>query len=218
MATENRQNDEKPAPSLSERGAARRRLTRAGAGVLLTLGSRGALASAPSCLSPSGYWSNGLNPANSHYGSQQACQGGRSPGYWKQSLNAWPAGIDPTKFMFVSAFPMPNGGACAASSASASGTGGTTTTSTTTTDAGPTSYECALLCDMLSHQGFDGNNFGMHMAATFLNIQAGLIDFLTVPALRDIWNDVMSTGIYHPTAGVDWTRGDVVAYLQSTMT
>jgi len=210
VATENQQHDKNATPSLSGRGAARRRLTRAGAGALLTLGSRGALASVPTCLTPSGFWSSGLNPANSHYG-HETCAGGRSPGYWKQAKHQWPGGLDPAKTPFTFAFPMVGGAACPAPAKNASGT--------TTAPPAPTSYECALLLDMLSHQGFDKNNLGMHMAAAFLNASAGLTPFLTVADLRQIWNEVSQPGgIYHPTAGVDWTRADVVKYLQATMT
>lgn len=71
---------------------------------------------------------------------------------------------------------------------------------------------------MLSAQDFDKESLGMYMAATYLNIQAGLVTFLTVPNLRQMWDDVSPEGgVFHPTAGVDWYRKDVVNYLQATM-
>jgi hypothetical protein len=218
VTTENQQHDANATPPLSGRGAARRRLTQAGAGALLTLGSRGALAQAPMALTPSGYWSNGLNPATSHRG-QENFQGGRSPGYWKQEKHSWPFGMDPQTYMFAMAFPNTTSlTACTAPSTTAVGKPGKPGKGGSEPAPAPTSYACALLFDMLSHQDFDANNLGMHMAATYLNIQAGLIKFLTVADLRNIWDDISpSGGVYHPTAGVNWTRADVVTYLQSTM-
>jgi hypothetical protein len=212
VATEDQQQNEHATPSLGGRGVARRRLARAaGAGALLTLGSRGALAQVPTSLTPSGYWSNGLNPAISHRGQQQA-QGGRSPGYWKQGQHSWPGGMDPAKFMFSSAFP--STASFAACPAPAAGS----TKGNKFNPTPPTSYGCALLYEMLSHQDFDKENLGMHMAATFLNIQAGLVKFITIPQLRQMWDDVSPAGgVFHPTAGVNWYRADVVKYLQATM-
>jgi len=201
VATEDRHNDENPAPGLSERGAARRRLSRAaGAGVLFTLGSKGAMG--VTCLSPSGYLSGGLN---SHYGST-ACGGGYSPGYWKN--HAWPAGIDRTKFRFTDAFPMPVGKQCLSSTG-------------VQQPASNTSYGCALLDDVISRpsasKSYDADRLGMHMAATYLNIRAGYVKFLTVEKLQEIWREVTMNTVYQPTAGVTWSRAQLVAYLKATM-
>jgi hypothetical protein len=229
VATEDQQQDENATPSLSGRGAARRRLTRAGAGALLTLGARGALAQVPTSLSPSGYWSSGLNPATSHRG-QETAQGGRSPGYWKQDQHSWPAGMDPQTYLFATAFPSAASMAACPAPAKAAPADSTKDNNghghnghhgngnNNDSPPAPTSYACALLSDMLEHQDFDKENLGMHMAATYLNIQAGLITFLTIPELRQMWDDVSSaSGVFHPTAGVNWYRADVVKYLQATM-
>lgn len=236
MATENRQQDQSATPGLSSRGAARRRWTRAGAaGALLTLGSRGALAASPSCLTPSGYWSNGLSPANSHYG-HQTCTGGMRPDQWVSSASSWPSKVPAPSTAFTSVLPLPNGAQCpapaSASTSSSTKTGGGDNgngkdkgkgndwkAASTTTDqpAAPTSYECATLLDILQGQGFDGGQLGQYMAAAYLNAAAGSTPFLTTVVLNDMWRDIMSSGVYHPTAGVDWTRTDVVTYLQSTM-
>jgi hypothetical protein len=81
VATENQENNGNAAPlSLSERGATRRRLAKAGvgaAGILVTLESRAM--SPMMCKAPSGALSGGLS---SHYGPAPVCQG-LSPGYWK---------------------------------------------------------------------------------------------------------------------------------------
>lgn len=158
------------------------------------------------CLTPSGYWSSGLNPNSSNFG-HTTCTGGYSPGYWKQDHHGWPAGIDRATFMFATAFPMAKAGGCPAAKATSNGA----------TPPPASSYDCVRLDDILAPMEFDAENFGMHMAATYLNIRAGRITFLTVESLRQIWRDIMSQGVYHPTAGVTWTRTDVVKYLKATM-
>lgn len=204
---------------MSGRGAARRRLTKVGAGALLTLGSRGALAKAPTCLTPSGFWSSGLNPASSHYG-HETCSGGRLPQHWLECKTSWPGHIDAEKFLFTAAFPMAGRAAgCPAPSKNKDSWENRWKNKDDNSRPAPTSYECALLLDMLSQQGFDSQGLGMYMAATYLNIQAGYVTFLTVAQLRAIWNDVSPPGgVFHPTAGVDWGRADVVKYLMATMT
>lgn len=79
------------------------------------------------------------------------------------------------------------------------------------------SYECALLEDVLSHQPYDPNNLGMHMAATYLNICAGYITFMKPEDLQRIWVEVSTTGVYQPTAGVTWSREELKEYFKATM-
>lgn len=238
MATEEQHDENKTPPSLSDRGVARRRLVKVGAGVLLTLESRASLAS-PVCATPSGYLSGALH--NSHYG-PGTCGGGYSPGYWKKDDRPWPKGLDRATLTFTNVFPM--GGSCQmmpAPPASSQGEGkdnsggnakpkkngqgnphtptapDTPTTPDTPAMVPVPSYQCALLDEVLSPQSYDDNNLGMHMAATYLNICAGYVTFMTVETLQQIWGEVVTTGFYKPTAGVTWSRGELTDYLKATM-
>jgi hypothetical protein len=76
------------APSLTDRGVARRRLTKAGlgaAGLLWTLDSRAGMKTMV-CVSASGALSGGLN---SNYITKAPNCDGKSPGYWKNH-DGWP--------------------------------------------------------------------------------------------------------------------------------
>ncbi|MFS2015513.1 hypothetical protein ACEN88_02920 [Massilia sp. CT11-108] len=203
MATEHQDNDKiEPAPSLTKRGAARRRLAKAGmgAGVLATLESKSAMASMV-CRSPSGSLSDGLS--TSHYGPKAPACGGLSPGYWKQPQHAWPVSRD-LKFtdVFYAASP---GTACPVRAASY--------------DEGkcynPGSYFCAKLEDMLNPQPFDTNKVGMHLVAAYLNLEQKLIDFIDLNDLKTMWSELQTTGRYSPTAGVYWDNAQVANYLCS---
>lgn len=193
MATEDQYNDKNPAtPGLSERGRARRRLAKAGAGagVLLTLESKQAMAASAMCKSPSGSLSGGLN---SHYGRAPTCKG-LSPGYWKNHPNSWPI---PNTTMFASVFYVPgNYMQCDLKKPA-------------------TSYLCANMLTLLTHQTYDANNLAMQTIATYLNILSGRISFLSVESLLAMWREVTTTGVYHPTVGVTWTRARVAQYLDS---
>ncbi|MEX5745734.1 hypothetical protein [Massilia sp. X63] len=92
MSTEDQAAREHGAPSLTPRGAARRRLTKAGLGaasVLWTLDSRAQMKTMV-CVSPSGALSGGLS---SNYANKPAACEGKSPGYWKNHTG-WPVATD----------------------------------------------------------------------------------------------------------------------------
>jgi hypothetical protein len=238
VATEDQHNENKAPPSLSDRGVARRRLVKAGAGVLLTLEARASLAS-PVCATPSGYLSGGLH--NSHYG-PQTCNGGYGPGYWKKEDRAWPKGLDRATLAFTTVFPVagscqmkpapsnpgepkdytggnanahhgnPNANGNASGNGKGKGNGQGFLPLGDQSPSNPSpgtmvpvpSYQCALLDEV-------------HMAATYLNICAGHIDFLTVDRLQEIWVEVSTTGVYKPTAGVTWSREELKEYFKATM-
>jgi hypothetical protein len=193
VASEEQYNDKNAAPSLSKRGAARRRLAKAGvgaAGVLMTIESHATMTPLM-CKSPSGSLSGGLN---SHYGSTAPACSGLSPGYWKNH-SGWPCS---RTAMFAAVFYVPgNINTCDLSKTA-------------------TSYLCVTLEDILTKKSFDTNNLGMHMVATYLNILSGKIGFLSVDTLKNMWYEVVTTGQYSPTAGVYWTRSQVKKYLEST--
>ena len=87
MSTENQSPPDSATPSLDARGAARRRLTKAGLGaasVLWTVESRAGM-QPMACFSPSAGYSGKLS---SNYQTSSVCDG-KSPGYWKNH-DGWP--------------------------------------------------------------------------------------------------------------------------------
>ena len=194
MATENQENNGNAAPlSLSERGATRRRLAKAGigaVGVLATLESRASM-SPMICKAPSGAMSGGLS---SNYGPPPVCQG-LSPGYWKNHTGAWPI---PTTTMFADVFYVAgNKASCTAKTKN-------------------TNYLCSTMLNLVSPQKFDKYNLAMHVVATYLNIRSGKINFLSPEALSAMWYEVQTKGYYSPAAGVKWSPEQVKNYLQAT--
>ena len=202
MATENQDNDKtKTAPSLTERGAARRRLTKVGvgAGIIATLESKSAMADMV-CRAPSGSLSNGL--AASHYknGTAPACNG-LGLDYWKGS-SSWP--VD-RKCMFKDVFYAPPVTSCPTRSK--------TYSIGQCYKAG--AYACATLEDMLNNQDFDKNYAGRELVLAYLNFRAGKIGFLELIDLQTMWSELLTTGRYSPTAGVYWGTFEVASYLNS---
>lgn len=71
---------------------------------------------------------------------------------------------------------------------------------------------------ILDKQGADKNNVAMHMMATYLNVAAGYITFLTRDEVKSIWFEYNTTGVYVPASGAKaWTGKELTAYLASTM-
>ena len=116
-----------------------------------------------------------------------ACAG-RSPGYWKNNT-AWPGGIDRASTKYGDIFTCAKG----------------------------TDYAKTTVLEMCSPCDFDKYELGAHLSATYLNVMAGLISFLTLQDVKDMWNEVRNTGVYKPSAGVTWQKADLVAYLKKTM-
>lgn len=125
---------------------------------------------------------------STHVGATLACSG-LSPGYWVQPQHSWPSPLDRTTLKFGAMF------ACG----------------------GRTDYANILVQTLLFPQKFDTNNIGRHFAATYLNIKASKISFLTIDGLRAMWYEWLTTGTYKPTAGVVWDAPRIVIYLKSTM-
>ena len=204
MATENQDNDKmETAPSLTKRGASRRRLAKAGigAGINATLESKSAMAADMVCRAPSGSLSHGL--AASHYknGTAPACEG-RSPGYWKNT-SGWPVARD---MMFTAVFYAAKPATACPTRAAVYKNGDYYN---------PGSYYYARLEDLLNHQDFDKNNVGMHLVAAYLNFRSGKIGFVDLTDLQTMWSELQSTGRYSPTAGVYWDNSQVANYLAS---
>ncbi|MDB5823260.1 MAG: hypothetical protein JWR21_1964 [Herminiimonas sp.] len=176
------------------KNAGRRRFGKSGmaaSGVLATLASGPVLGDVLQCKSPSGSLSGG----HSTHGPAPVCNGGRSPGYWKNAAaNQWP--IAPTK-PFKTIF--------------------------TTTNGSP--YHTASLLTVLDPD-FDNAPLGRHIVAAYLNAIStpSLTPFLSGQQVVAMWNEILASGFYTPTAGVKWPataapgQPSVVAYLTSTMT
>lgn len=120
-------------------------------------------------------------------GQTVACAG-RSPGYWKNN-DAWPAGVDRATTLYGQVFTCGYG----------------------------SDYAKTPLKEMCSPCDFDKHMLGAHLTATYLNVLSGLISFLTLQDVKDMWNEVRSTGVYKPSAGVIWQKADLVEYLKKTM-
>jgi hypothetical protein len=60
-------------------------------------------------------------------------------------------------------------------------------------------------------------SLGRWMVAALLNAGCGRTPVLDEAEVRNIWNSMINTGYYEPTAGVQWGPADVIAYLQTTM-
>jgi hypothetical protein len=195
VATDNQENNGNATPplSLSERGATRRRLAKAGigaVGILSTLESRATMGPMI-CKAPSGALSGGLS---SHYGPAPACNG-LSPGYWKNHPGAWPV---PTTTWFADVFYVAgNRRYC-------------------TVKTRNTNYLCSTMLNILTPQSFDKYNLAMHAIATYLNIRSGKISFLSVETLLNMWYQVQTLGYYSPVDGVKWNAEQVKNYLQAT--
>ena len=191
-------NEQQPGKQLSAKGAARRRFTRAGAaasGVLMTLHSQPGMA-AIVCATPSGHASALVSARNPD---ATSCSG-LSPGVWYQSTQPrgkhgnipghvkWPTGITPdTKFGKIF---------------------------TTSKTIGGYTFEQVLSSN---DPGVDPDNLGAHLAAAYLNVLSGRSTFQNEVMLVNIWNELQTYNVFHPTAGVDWHARDVVEYLKSTM-
>lgn len=191
-----------PAPSLSQRGAARRRLTKASlgaaGGVLATLESKSAMAQMM-CKSPSGSLSLGYS---SHQPTNTKCNG-LSASDWCDS-SSWPISKDT---MFCAVFYATSTGASCP----------TRKTSTYYKNAGTQyeagSYYCAKFSDLLGGQRCDSSAIGKQMAAAYLNVISGKVNVITAETLQSIWNEFQSTGRFSPTAGTYWSESQIANYL-----
>lgn len=122
----------------------------------------------------------------------EKCGGGNSPGFWKKESRSWPLGTSrDTRFGDV--FPSDE------------------------------PYASTKLGAMIKQQDsgnyFDTHNLGCHFTATYLNINAKLVNFMTVDQLRAIWNELRTFGVYAPVDDPDvepWSKERVAKYLEST--
>ena len=194
----------------------RRRFTKSGlavSGVLLTLASRPSLGGGGGfgggfvCKSPSGFMSGNL----SQHGTPQKCSG-RTPGYWGTHYN-WPS---PYKT-----------GTCTDTKHKQYYKSWSITNATMFKDSS-VGFHCSgyglklkpysMMQVILIGGTIDKYQLGAHCVAALLNARKGWTPVLTEAQVRVLFNEYDSKGYFEPTAGVKWYPGDIVAYLQSTMT
>lgn len=60
------------------------------------------------------------------------------------------------------------------------------------------------------------DDLARHVVSAALNAQAGLTPPLTVHIVKGMWRDYITQGYYEPTAGVQWSKQDILTYLAST--
>lgn len=189
-----------PAQSVDE---SRRRFGKSGlaaSGVILTLASQPVLGQL-ACQSPSGFQSGNVSP----HGQPLLCMG-RTPGYWGERPEEWPK-------------PPYDPGSCATRCNIVDNwTGGTLFGRVFTRGGGAAGYSHYSMMQVIHLNGNqDGYQLGAHIVAALLNAQMGWTPVLTEQAVKDMFNEWASSGVYHPTAGVDWYAADIIAYLKTTM-
>lgn len=172
---------------LGRRGAARRRLTKAGlgaAGVLWTLESQATnYGKDMVCKAPSGAVSTGLKSTK---GPKSTCQGW-PPSAWCLVGHYWPCS---DKIAFDSIFRC-------------------TTTATQRT------YGRVSLMDVLKGKSWDNYGLGAQLAAAYLNVMTRKITFLTEEDVRDMWRQIQR-GLYQASPEVPWNAKQLAHYLDST--
>ena len=190
------------APQLDARGAARRRFTRAGAGVagvILTLHSQPGMATSQlACASPSGF----MSIKTASHNPQNSCSYNRSHGYWKNHSSAWSsrAGTSPdTRFGDVLAARGPY--------------------------AGLANYTLMQVIarpkEAKEIKAIDRNNVAMQIVTALLNArasaQAGIPSVLPEDKVVAMWDEFSLTGAYQPTGSArPWTAAQIAGYLETT--
>ena len=188
--------------SPSQRGSRvdgiRRRLLKGGASaapLIWAVTTRPAVAATTApCTTCSGFDSM----SSSRSGKMQVCSG-VGPSYWQQSahFDKWPHPYYAT---------------------SDANTGGSTATRFHVTGCGGGYFGTKTMLEVLQMNGQGGfADLGAHISAALLNAAGGMTPVLSVPQVVNLWNECSGRGYYEPTAGIRWTREQVVAYLKTTM-
>jgi len=191
--------------------SSRRRFTKSGltaSGVILTLASRPVLANLGVCKSPSGFLSGNV----SAQGDPLYCDG-RSPEYWMNNPKSWTAaaGYEPGEYR-------PPTGSSQNVNRLNGWVGGTKFSEvfgSSHYDTGSVEYS---LMQVLWMQDQDPYQIGGHCVAAVLNAAAGFTppSALDEASVINMFMEWETTGIFHPTAGVDWGPTEIVYYIQST--
>jgi hypothetical protein len=229
VATDNQENENNTAaPSLSKRGAARRRVTCAGVGVLSTLSAHGAMATTSLCTSPSN-WAQSLGVVNSHVPAPK-CRGLSAAAWLKMcttktttttsrtgvktstttvSASGWPGVCGPNTMFSAVFYVNPTGASCPSR---------TDSNGNTVTNYQAGSYYCATLYDLLKGgQTCDTGSPtpGKEFVAAYLNIAMGYIGTgaLKLSDLQNIWYELQMSGLYHATGTITWDAKTAASYL-----
>ncbi|GAO36996.1 hypothetical protein SCT_2411 [Sulfuricella sp. T08] len=207
-----------PAQSVDE---SRRRFGKSGlaaSGVILTLASQPVLGNW-ACQSPSGFQSGNASP----HGLPPQCMG-RTPGYWQAPNKNWPSPYT-TGTCTNKDFPSSNnpldwkGGTYFKDIFNCGGNGTRYRSACLPSKNGCTQTTPLSLMQVLLLGGsLDPYQLGAHIVAALLNAQMGWTPVLTVPAVKNMFNEWAAKGYYEPNAGVKWSAADIVTYLQTTMT
>jgi len=187
-----------PVPG-APRAMSRRRFASSGmvgAGALLTIASAPAMATAPTCATPSGTLSGDL--LNSHNANAKVVCGGQSPEYYCANQSKW-SSLHNKKFGAANVFDCRGTNAASYSR--------------------PYTYSNATMLQLIKGECKfnDQDGLGKYFATAYLNIALKKIDFLTLAQLQILWNELQNNGGYKPSGGTAiWRRADVIKYLKRT--
>lgn len=84
---------------------------------------------------------------------------------------------------------------------------------------GYNSYGTTPLATVLCNTATDDTSkFGAALVATYMNVQSGKINFLTLEDVVSMFTEIQSSYQYKPTATTSWSMSELTTYLQSTYT
>ncbi len=201
-------------PAISPAGAARRRFTRAGlgaSGVLMTLASQPGMA-ATVCTTPSGSLSSGMQTSHSPV-TPPTC-GGVSPGFYKNTLGAWPSAYPSTGgTLFGTLFP----GSAPASKALRE----LTLLQVMQLNGDDSVTKQRKRPNTGVNTDPDPHNVGGHILAAYFNLLTSRSNVMTEAMIKSIWRDYDKTGAgvsgyYMPSGTVKWYGDKIVAYIKTT--
>ena len=168
----------------------RRRFTKTGLGagaVIATLASQPVLGAVPYNCTISGHASGNV----STHGPEGNCAIGLSPDYWKNQTSNWPDPFKTSQLFKDSGAPN-----------SLLDAPGITTGQT--------------MLEVLNLGGGSMTALARHVVGALLNAVTYMPNFpLSVVQVKQIWNEVVTTGQYQVNASVVWSVNDVTNYLSS---
>ena len=203
--------------------SSRRRFTKSGlaaSSVILTLASKPVLGQW-ACQSPSGFQSGNV----SSHGTPVTCSG-LTPGYWGNHPEVWPKPTYDPGTCCITTTTTRRGkttttktcSSTTVSTNSADWTGGTAFSQVFNCTGNAVIYFKYSMMQVIWLKGDeDPYQLGAHIVAAILNAKTGKTPVLTEQAVKDMFNEWAAKGYYEPTAGVQWSASDIVAYLKTTM-
>ena len=191
MANDQQQSGNEPQhlpipPAMPQHGATRRRLAKAGlgaAGVLMTLESHATLQKTGFVCESASAFHSA--GLNSNVATEQRCNP-LSPSNWCHVQRSWPCN---KAKRFADVF------SCREQRFE------------------KTYFACTMAQVMTSTFDSQYAYIGKHLCTAYLNVISGRIDFLDVPTLQRMWNELKTTGFYKVNANVSWNIQQVRKYL-----